>query len=335
MSTTTTNAAATPAFGGLEQLALSTMWMQHRFDRVTEFAAAARGLGFGGIELSHIVTPAMLAGADVPALGVRSVHFPAPLQPSPFGAPAEALLSAPDESARRWAVAQGFASIDLAVACGATAVCLHLGETPAARHLEWALAQRYLGGQAGTADYDAARREVEADRQRVAGPALDAARRSLDELADYARPRAIRLGIESRVNYWQIPTMDELATLLDGSDPETVGFWYDGGHVQVLHNLEFHDHARWLDLFADRIVGVHFHDVIGLRDHLLPGQGEIDLDWMAARLPSHAALTCELDWYFTSEEIVTGARRVAEALARTGYGNGRREPGEKSVTPPP
>ncbi len=175
MSTTATNAAATPASGVLEQLALSTMWMQHRFDRVTEFAAAARALGFDGIELSHIVTPAMLAGADLPALGVRSVHFPAPIRPSPFGAPAEALLSASDESARRWAVVQGCDSIDLAVACGATAVCLHLGETPAARHLEWALAQRYLGGQAGTAVYDAALREVEADRQRVAGPALDAA----------------------------------------------------------------------------------------------------------------------------------------------------------------
>lgn len=298
----------------LHALSLSTMWMQHRFDRVTEFAAAARALGFGGIELSHIVTPAMLEGAELATLGARSIHFPAPIRPSPFGAPAEALLSSPDESARRWAVVQGCDSIDLAVACGATAVCLHLGETPAVRYLEWALAQRYLGGQAGTPVYDAARRDVEADRRRVAGPAFDGARRSLDEMASYARPRGVRLGIESRVNYWQIPTLDELALLLADSDPAVVGFWYDGGHVQVLQNLGFHAHARWLDLFADRIIGVHFHDVIGLRDHLLPGQGEIDPDWMVARLPRDAALTCELDWYFDSEEIVMGARRVAKAL---------------------
>lgn len=307
--------AAAPA-ASLQPLSLSTMWMQHRYDRVTEFAAAARALGFGGIELSHIVTPAMLAGADLATLEARSVHFPAPVRPSPFGPAAEALLSSPDENARRWAVVQGCDSIDLAVACGASAVCLHLGETPAARHLEWALAQRYLGGQAGTAVYDAARRAVEADRQQVAGPALDGARRSLHELASYARPRGVRLGIESRVHYWQIPTLDELALLLADSDPAVVGFWYDGGHVQVLQNLGFHDHADWLDLFAPRIVGVHFHDVIGLRDHLLPGQGEIDLDWMLARAPRDAVLTCELDWYFASQEIVAGARRVAEALAR-------------------
>ena len=308
-------AASTPQ-PSLESLSLSTMWMQHRYDRVAEFATAARALGFGGIELSHIVTPAMLEGADLAQSGVRSIHFPAPIRPSPFGAPAEALLSATDGGARRWAVVQGCDSIDLAVACGATTVCLHLGETPAARHLEWALAQRYLGGQAGTPVYNAARREVEADRRRVAGPALDAARRSLDELAGYAGPRGVRLGIESRVNYWQIPTLDELALLLTDSDPAAVGFWYDAGHVQVLHNLGFHDHERWLDLFADRIVGVHFHDVIGLRDHLLPGQGEIDLDWMAARLPADAALTCELDWYFAADEVVAGAGQVAEALAR-------------------
>ena len=59
----------------LNDFALSTMWMQHRYERVADFAAAARGLGFAGIETSHIVTPAMLGDADVRSLGIRSVHF--------------------------------------------------------------------------------------------------------------------------------------------------------------------------------------------------------------------------------------------------------------------
>lgn len=300
--------------GSLARLSLSTMWMQHRFDRVVPFAAAARALGFGGIELSHIVTPAMLEGADLASLGVQSIHFPAPVLPSPFGRPAEALLSADEENPRHWAVQQGYGSIDLAVACGARAVCLHLGETAAARHLEWALAQRYLAGQRGDAVYDAARRAVEADRQRAGGPALDAARRSLDELAAYAAPRGVRLGIESRVQHWQIPTLEELGLLLEEHDPAAVGFWYDAGHVQVLQDLGFHRHRDWLERHASRIVGVHVHDVIGLRDHLLPGQGEIDFDEIAAFLPPDAALTCELDWYFSDEEIRQGAAHVAAAL---------------------
>jgi sugar phosphate isomerase/epimerase len=295
----------------LDHLALSTMWMQHRFERVADFAAAARDLGFGGIEASHIVTPAMLAHDHPAALAIRSVHFPAPAVPSPFGLPAETLLSATDDAPRRWAVAQGFASIDFAAAAGAGAVCLHLGEAPATRRLEWALAQRFLGGQRADPIYAAALAEVEADRKAVASPALDAARRSLAELADYARPRGVRLGVESRVQYWQIPTFAELGVLLDENDPAVVGFWYDCGHVQVLHNLGFHRHDDWLAAYAGRIVGVHLHDTAGLRDHLLPGLGELDFDRILAALPPAAVLTCEFDWYFTPQEITAGALRVA------------------------
>jgi len=300
----------------LNPLALSTMWMQHRYERVADFAAAARELGFGGIEVSHIVTPAMLGDVDVATLGIRSVHFPAPTAPSPFGPPAEALLSSPDDQQRRWAVTQGYASIDLAAAAGAHAVCLHLGETPAARHLEWALAQRFLGGQRDSAVYAAALAEVQADRARVAGPAMEAARRSLAELATYARPCGVVLGIESRVQGWQIPTFDELGLLLDESDPAVVGFWYDCGHVQVLHNLGFHRHEDWLAAYAGRIVGVHLHDTAGLRDHLLPGLGELDFARIAAALPRPAVLTCELDWYYTPQEIAAGASYVVAQAER-------------------
>lgn len=298
----------------LHHFALSTMWMQHRFGRVAEFAAAALDLGFGGIEASHIVTPAMLGDDDPASMAIRAVHFPAPAAPSPFGLPAEALLSASDDTQRRWAVAQGYASIDFAAAAGAGAVCLHLGEVAATRRLEWALAQRFLGGQRGASIYAAALAEVEADRAAAAGPALDAARRSLAELAGYARPRGVWLGIESRVQGWQIPTFAELGLLLDENDPAVVGFWYDCGHVQVLHNLGFHRHEDWLAAFAGRIVGVHLHDTAGLRDHLLPGLGELDFGLILAALPASAVLTCELDWYYTPQEVVAGAELLAEAM---------------------
>ena len=264
-------------------------------------------LGFGGIEVSHIVTDEMIGDADVSTLGIWSVHFPAPIRRSPFGRPAEALLSSSDDTERRWAVAQGTASIDLAAR-----PALGLFACTWARCLprdiwEWALEQRFKGGQKGTAAYVTAQRLVEADRQSKAAPALTAAQRSLDELARYARPRGIKLGIESRVNHWQIPTFNELGALLAASDPETVGFWYDCGHVQVLHNLGFHRHQDWLTAYGERIVGVHCHDVIGLRDHLLPGLGELDFQAIARVLPKDAVITCELDWYYTPEEIMQGA----------------------------
>ena len=302
------------ARAGLSHLALSTMWMQHRFERLDAFASAARELGFGGIEVSHIVTDAMIDNASVSTLGIWSVHFPAPAKHSPFGRTAEALLSSSDDTERRWAVAQGLASINLAEAAGARAVCLHLGEVPVATYLEWALEQRFKGGQKGSQAYQEAQHLVEKDRQCQATPAMTAAQQSLDEMASYARPRGIKLGIESRVHHWQIPTFSEMGTLLAASDPESVGFWYDCGHVQVLHNLGFHQHQDWLAAYAERIVGVHCHDVVGLRDHLLPGQGELDFHTIAGSLPEQAVITCELDWYYSPEEIVRGASTVAGFL---------------------
>lgn len=297
----------------LTNAALSTMWMQHRFTRLADFAAAARDLGFGGIEVSHIVTLPMVGDADPAALGIRSVHYPAPVQPSPFGRAADALLSATGEEARGWAVAQGFATIDFAQRAAASTVCVHLGEVPMAGHLEWALRQRYLGGQAGTAPYTGARDALAAARQAAAPPAMDAARRSLAELAAYAGSRGIRLGIESRYHYHEIPTWAELGLLLDETDPAVAGFWYDCGHVEVIDNLGLHRHEEWLAAYAPRIVGVHFHDVIGLRDHLVPGLGELDFAHIAGVLPAEAARTCEFDWYYTPAEIQAGAQHLAAA----------------------
>lgn len=298
----------------MNTLSLSTMWMQHRFERLADFDRAALNLGFGGIEVSHIVTPAMVGDDDPAQLHIRSVHYPAPVQPSPFGRAADALLSAADESARGWAVEQGRRTVDFAVRAGAAAVCLHLGEVPVPGRYEWALRQRYLAGQRGAPVYARAQDELVALRQARAEAARTAALRSLEELAAYAAPRGVRLGIESRYHFHEIPSFEELGWLLDRTDPAVVGFWYDMGHVQTLHNLGLTQHAAWLEAYADRIVGVHFHDVVGLRDHLIPGLGELDFDAIARRLPADAALTCEFDWYYAPEEVQQGAAQVAAAL---------------------
>ncbi len=55
----------------------------------------------------------------------------------------------------------------------------------------------------------------------------------------------------------------------------------------------------------------------GLRDHLLPGLGEMDFARiMARRCPRSAVLTCELDWYYTPQEIVAGRSYVVAQADR-------------------
>ena len=123
--------------------ALSTMWMQHRFESVTAFAHVARDLGFGRIELSHYVTPGMLNDLQLGETSVSSVHYPAPTVPHASGAGGDKYLASPDKDKRRWAVEQGFRTIEYAAEVGADAVCLHLGWVQMETHLCWALEQRH------------------------------------------------------------------------------------------------------------------------------------------------------------------------------------------------
>ncbi len=294
--------------------ALSTMWMQHRFQDLPAFWEAAQALGFAGIEVSHVVRQEQVADLRPGHVPIRAVHYPAPVQPSPFSQPADVLLSSPDPEARAWAVEQGRHCLRFAAAMGAQAVCVHLGTVDMPTHLEWALEQRFLGRQRSTPYYRALRDRILAERARRQTPFLEAARRSLDELTPVARELGLRIGIESRRHYREIPSLDELTLLLDEQDPDVVGFWYDMGHVEVLHNLGYHQHQEWLNRFGPRIVGVHIHDTLGLRDHLLPGLGELNFGHIANYLPGDAVRTLELDWYYSQEELAAALAFVEEKL---------------------
>jgi sugar phosphate isomerase/epimerase len=300
---------------GNRPLALSTMWMQHRHKTVQDFMEAGRSLGFRAFEFSYVVTPSVLNGLSGNTHGVTSLHYPAPaiLHPA-LGKAADTLLTSLDDEAREWAVARGRLTLDTAQALGAQAVVLHLGAVEMDGSLEWVLRQRYLAGQSGTAIYEQARTHLWQERENAKKRYLDAARRSLGELASYAAHAGIRLGIETRYSICEIPSLEELGQLLSEFADPVVGYWHDAGHAQTLANLGFWSPLDWLDMAGERIVGTHLHDCLGLRDHLIPGMGMVDFALLAGRLPKDCLRVCELDWYFTEEEIKTGV----EVLHRYG-----------------
>ena len=65
--------------------------------------------------------------------------------------------------------------------------------------------------------------------------------------------------------------MRVLEFLLDLGYDEVVGYWHDVGHAQTLEHLSLCSHEEWLRRFAGQMVGVHLHDVVGVRDHLAAG----------------------------------------------------------------
>ena len=65
----------------MTQLALSTMWMQKRYQFLEEFFEAGRKLGFDTFELSHQVTEELLQTASLPVGDIQGIHAPCPSNP--------------------------------------------------------------------------------------------------------------------------------------------------------------------------------------------------------------------------------------------------------------
>jgi sugar phosphate isomerase/epimerase len=185
-----------------------------------------------------------------------------------------------------------------------------LGLDPQLENLLWRL---FEAGQAQTPAYNETRDHLMMARAARAEANLQAVQRSLVELAEYAGSLGIRLGIENRYHYLEIPSLGELGRLLETVADERVGFWYDVGHAHTLQRLGFSNHAAWLQRYASRMIGVHFHDVVGLKDHQAPGSGEVDWTLVANHLPSHGIIhACEFRPYVTSEQTVAGLRFLAD-----------------------
>jgi sugar phosphate isomerase/epimerase len=249
------------------------------------------------------VTGSMLAAVPQERLAVTSVHEPCPTEVPKDTRKANGLvISSLDESVRRTAVGFILEAIRLAGRLGAVAVVVHPGEVPVDKRLEARLRALYEGGEADASTYRDLYAEYIAQRARIAPPHLDAVRRSLIECAKVAERTSIRLGLENRDHYYEIPVPEEMGELLRLA-PEQIGYWHDVGHAQKLEHLGFYSQREWLTRFADRMIGVHLHDIDGLTDHIAPGLGSVDWPLVSRFIPPTAIRTFEVRGFTTAEQI--------------------------------
>ena len=297
----------------MSDLSLSTMWGIGQFKTLADFFDAARDLGFTRFELNHAVNSAMLGNVHLNGFKISSVHEPCPADISTLALKEHNwLLSAPDQENRQKGVEAVRRSLDLARELGAQVVIVHPGRVDIDPALEMNLHKLYKAGQSNTPEYDRAKKRLVSARAAQADANLESVRRSLIELAEYAARQGLRLGLENRYYYYEIPLPDELNMLLDLGDDGVIGYWHDVGHAQTLENLGFSPHREWLNRFAHRIVGAHLHDVVGIRDHLAAGLGQIDWDMVARYLPAGALRTCEFQTFNSPQQVVTGVQWLVE-----------------------
>lgn len=293
-------------------LGLSSMWAIGRFQRLTDFIAAGRAMGFECFELNHKVSPELLSTLPRNQVHITSVHHPCPvLLPSHEVKARGLFISSTDEEKRRQAVNMLRHTLRTAAEVGARVVIVHAGQIDLGPELEQELSHLYRAGLSGSPTFQEIQARLDSDHRARAPVHLEIARRSLHELLPDLERLGLCLGIEVRVHYNQIPSRpEEAAYLLEGADPALLGYWHDTGHAERLERLGFVPHVAWLEELHSRLAGVHFSDIQGLRDHLAPGLGEIDFASLASWLPPHIIRTCEVQHWNSPQDVIAGVAHL-------------------------
>ena len=292
---------------------LSTMWAKKNFPGLSDFFEGAHRLGFSKIELNHQIDSAMLAGIDLSRYQFSSVHEPCPSDVSTDELKKrDWLISSPNEDKRKKGVEAIKRSVDLAHRLHAPVIVVHCGMVSSDLSTEKELRKLFEAGKTEADEYREQKESLIKQRASLIGPCLEAVKKSLGELLDYAAPFRIRLGLENRYHYFDIPNPDEMGELLALAGPDQLGFIYDVGHAQALDRLGFYPYEEWLQRYASRIIEVHLHDVIGVNDHHAPGLGEVDFDVIASYLPEEAIRTFELQATNSPEQVKAGLKYLVE-----------------------
>lgn len=292
----------------MAELSLSTAWSKDRYKQMGEFVKDAREFGYSQIELYSNLTADQLSELlGIGGIVISSVHCPCPVRPSPSGVQkADLSLSTLSTKARRKAVEEAKLTIELASRVGAKAVILHTGHVKLDVSLFVKMRQLYQQGGAANNEYEEIKKRLIKERASKAKDHVQAAEESLRILVDCAVERGVLLGLENRVNYHEIPSLEEMEYFLTAFEGKPIGYWHDVGHAELQDRLGFCSHNEWFSRLESRMIGVHLHDVRGIDDHYAPGIGDLDWDLVARNMPKNTIRVCELaNW--NAPENVAGA----------------------------
>ena len=290
-------------------IAFSTSWNSNRHTSGEEMLREIKALGFDLIELGHGIRISLVPGIqkmfDAGEVRFSSLHNFCPLPVEMLSASPDCYeMSALEQSERDRAVKQTLQTIDLAARLEAPFVILHLGSVamnPITDELI-ALAQK---GELLSRRYVQKKIAAVRKREESAAGALGRVKQCLQPIVTHAAARNIRLGIEGRRGYEEIPSEREIPELLGEIGARHVGYWHDMGHIQIKENLGFLDHADWLRAIASQTFGCHMQDVRWpARDHQPPFLGEMRLEPLTRLLPSDCQIVWELSPRGSAEEVV-------------------------------
>ncbi len=272
-------------------------------------------LGFDRVELGHGIRISLMPGIqkmyEDGKVRFSSLHNFCPLPVEVLGASPDCYqFSSAYGKERDRAVKQTFQTIDFAERLGAPFIVMHLGEIRM-KPVTGSLIKLARKGELLSRKY--VREKIRAVEKREAASAahLDRVKDCLRRIVEYAVSKKVKLGIEGRRGYEEIPSERELPALLDELNSPQVGYWHDFGHIQIKENLALLDHAEWLRQIGPRTFGCHVQDCIWpAQDHQPPFTGDVDLAQLVPLLPKDCAWVWEMSPRKTTDVIVEIAAAI-------------------------
>ena len=292
-------------------LAFSTCWNNSRHTDGEEMIQEILDLGFSNIELSHGMTIAKLPGIrrayEAGMFTCSGVH-------NFFPSPVEVMIDAPDAYEysshrpfeRTRAMKMTLKTLELAAEFKAQYLVLHMGSAPMnSSKFTKPLTEMAAAGEQRDLSYIKRKINFIKKREKLAPLYYHRAIEALEQLAPIAEEYGIKLAIESRSRFEDMPNEREMIRLQEHfKDNAWIGYWHDFGHVQLKHNLGFLDHHEWLATIAPHIIGGHVHDVQWpARDHRTPFTGTLDFSTILPFFPEKCPLIWELSPTRETEEI--------------------------------
>ncbi len=143
---------------------------------------------------------------------------------------------------------------------------------------------------------------------------MDSLLRSMKELSDYSKYTGIKIGLENRFYFRELPSIEDFLVIFDAFKDENIGYWHDTGHAQVYENLKLMRHMEYLEKFGHRLLGVHLHDVRGvIDDHNAPFTGDgVDFSMLKPFLGKNVIKILEPHDPARADDIKTAVKRLKQ-----------------------
>jgi sugar phosphate isomerase/epimerase len=285
------------------------------------------GLGFRHVELSHgiriTLVPGILRAVRENVVAISSTHNFCPL---PTGvtraAPNLYEPSAADPRERDQWRRHTQRSIDFAAQVNAPVLICHLGSVrfswfnPGRRIREHVFRRPTVGAREADRKFQGLLEKSQAKLAKTMPPFWTRARRCVHDIVGYAREKGVRLGLENREKFEELPSDsafgDFLAELGTGAP---VGYWHDTGHAALKERMGLVQHRLHLETLARVTLGFHLHDVSADgHDHQPIGSGQVDFDMVSRFWRPEHTLTLEFSPRVTTEQVRDSKRRIESLM---------------------